>query len=52
MLGLGGLHALEPGERRVLQQPLRIEKGEAVVPTLPGTGLAWDEEAVARFAAE
>ena len=33
----------------ILQEPLRIEDGHAVVPDRPGIGLAWDEAAVARY---
>jgi mandelate racemase len=33
----------------LLQEPLRIEDGLALVPERPGTGLVWDEAAVARF---
>jgi mandelate racemase len=33
----------------LLQEPLRIEDGLAIVPERPGTGLVWDETAVARF---
>lgn len=32
----------------ILQEPLRIKNGEAVIPNVPGTGLAWDEAAVKR----
>ena len=32
----------------LLQQPLRIENGCALVPDRPGTGMVWDERAVAR----
>ncbi len=32
----------------LLSEPLRIEDGLAVVPDRPGTGLEWDERAVAR----
>jgi len=32
----------------LLQEPLRIENGFAVVPDRPGSGIAWDDEAVAR----
>jgi mandelate racemase len=33
----------------ILAEPLRVEAGMALVPERPGTGLAWDEEAVRRF---
>jgi mandelate racemase len=33
----------------VLAEPLRVENGDAIVPTAPGAALAWDEPAVARF---
>lgn len=33
----------------VLQEPLRLEDGVAVPSRAPGTGVAWDEEAVRRF---
>lgn len=33
----------------LVQEPLRIENGEAVVPDRPGTGLVWDEQALAVF---
>ncbi|MBI1966302.1 MAG: mandelate racemase [Betaproteobacteria bacterium] len=33
----------------VLAEPLRIVDGAAVVPAGPGSGLAWNEEAVARY---
>lgn len=35
----------------ILEQPLRIEGGEAVIPDAPGTGISWDEVAVQRFLA-
>jgi mandelate racemase len=35
----------------ILAEPLRIEKGEAIVPDRPGSGVAWDEKAVQRYAA-
>jgi mandelate racemase len=35
----------------VLQEPLRVEGGLAGIPDRPGAGIAWNEEAVARFAA-
>jgi mandelate racemase len=33
----------------ILKEPLRIESGNAVLPTSPGTGVEWDEEAVRRY---
>jgi mandelate racemase len=33
----------------VLQEPLRIENGYAIASDTPGSGIAWDEEAVSRF---
>jgi mandelate racemase len=33
----------------VLQEPIAIEDGHAVIPERPGTGMAWDESAVARY---
>jgi mandelate racemase len=36
----------------ILQTPLRIEKSEAVVPDVPGTGIEWNEDAVKRFIVE
>jgi mandelate racemase len=36
----------------ILQEPLRIEDGHAVVPDRPGTGIAWDEDAVKRYCFE
>lgn len=36
----------------VLQQPMRIEGGCAVIGDAPGCGLDWDEEAVYRYLAE
>lgn len=35
----------------VLVEPFRLEKGQLMVPDRPGQGIAWDEKAVARFAA-
>jgi mandelate racemase len=34
---------------RVLQEPLRIVDGCAIVPERPGNGLTWDDKAVARY---
>ncbi len=36
----------------LLNEPLRIENGCAVVPERPGTGLSWDERAVAKYRLE
>jgi mandelate racemase len=33
----------------ILQEPLAIENGEAVVPDRPGSGLLWDQDAVKRY---
>ncbi len=33
----------------ILQEPLAIEDGMALVPDRPGSGLAWNDEAVARY---
>jgi mandelate racemase len=33
----------------LLKEPLRIEGGMAIVPDRPGTGLQWDEAAVAKY---
>jgi mandelate racemase len=35
----------------ILQEPLRIEDGHAVISDTPGTGIAWNEQSVARFLA-
>jgi mandelate racemase len=35
----------------VLAEPLRVEKGMAIVDDAPGTGVEWNEDAVSRFAA-
>jgi mandelate racemase len=32
----------------ILQQPVRIEQGHALIPNVAGSGLAWDEQAIAR----
>ena len=33
----------------LLQEPLRIDNGHAVIPQRPGNGMLWDDEAVARY---
>jgi mandelate racemase len=35
----------------VLQQPLRLHEGQALIPDEPGTGIDWNEEQVARLLA-
>ena len=34
---------------KIVQEPLRIADGCAVVPDRPGNGLTWDDAAVARY---
>ncbi len=34
---------------KIVQEPLRIENGEAVIPDRPGTGVVWDDKAVERY---
>jgi mandelate racemase len=34
---------------KVLEEPLRIERGRAVIPERPGNGLAWNAKAVEKF---
>jgi mandelate racemase len=36
----------------VLADPLRIERGHALIPEVPGTGVTWNEDAVAKFEVE
>lgn len=36
----------------ILREPVRIRDGAAVVPDRPGSGLEWDEDAVARYRIE
>ena len=33
----------------ILQEPIRIVNGMAIVPNRPGNGVLWDEAAVAKF---
>lgn len=35
----------------VLEEPLRLKDGQAIIPDRPGVGIRWDEKAVKRFAA-
>jgi mandelate racemase len=35
----------------VVKEPLRIDQGDAVASALPGSGVEWDEKAIARFSA-
>ena len=34
---------------RIVEEPLRIEDGFAVVPERPGNGLTWDKKAVEKY---
>jgi len=34
---------------RLLQEPMKIADGQAILPNRPGTGIAWDAHAVARY---
>jgi mandelate racemase len=36
----------------ILREPIRIVDGAAIVPDRPGSGLEWDEDAVARYRIE
>jgi mandelate racemase len=36
----------------ILAEPLRIENGHAIIPDTPGTGVAWNEDAVAKYQVE
>jgi mandelate racemase len=36
----------------ILEEPLRLEDGQASVPDTPGVGIDWDEEAVRRYSVE
>jgi mandelate racemase len=48
LAGTPGAHRLEylPGAAPVLQAPLLVQEGVAVVPDAPGAGIAWDESVV------
>jgi mandelate racemase len=35
----------------LLQEPLRVKNGVAQIPDRPGAGIAWNEDAVKRYAA-
>jgi mandelate racemase len=35
----------------VIQEPLRVKDGHAMIPDRPGAGIAWNEDAVRRYAA-
>ena len=35
----------------ILAQPVELKDGHVIIPLRPGTGIAWDEKAVARYAA-
>jgi mandelate racemase len=34
---------------KVVEEPLQIVDGEAVIPDRPGTGIVWDSKAVERY---
>jgi len=34
----------------VMAEPLQIKNGQAVIPTRPGSGISWNEDAVKRYA--
>ena len=34
----------------ILEKPFEIKEGQFIVPDRPGAGIAWNEEAVAKFA--
>ena len=34
----------------ILTQPVELKDGHVIIPSQPGTGIAWDEKAVARYA--
>jgi len=34
----------------VLQQPVELKDGHVIIPSQPGSGISWDEKAVARYA--
>ncbi len=36
----------------ILAQPLRVENGHVLISEAPGTGIAWNEDAVAKFAVD
>jgi mandelate racemase len=36
----------------VLADPLRVTNGQVEIPDAPGTGIAWNEDAVAKFEVE
>jgi len=33
----------------ILKEPLKIENGQALIPTAPGIGISWDEAGVRRY---
>jgi len=35
----------------ILAAPVELKDGKVIIPSQPGTGIAWDEKAVARYAA-
>jgi mandelate racemase len=35
----------------ILQEPFEVKNGNVIIPDRPGAGIAWNEDAVQRFAA-
>ena len=44
------LEMVDWAEPILAKRPLRVENGQAILEEMPGVGLEWDEDAVARFA--
>ncbi len=43
---------LHRGEPREHAEPLKIDRGYALIPDVPGTGVSWNEDAIAKYAIE